>query len=389
MWKDHIYLEGTHRTLEGGDCTGGNIKRHVAFTGRQQTCYTAMKFYVNNLPSKDKGLVLSMGVMLKRALVEYMHIDENEIDFGIKNERDAVVLFVYDVNKGGCGYSTHLGNPNELQRVIDIAYNMMTGFSCHCEDDNTSEGACSHCLIERTTFRYRDLLSKRKAYDWLVAQRGNRIEIPANIRNISVNALSVAEDLKAILNKAVNDSNVIEIGLGVSANAGIIASDFVDISTTVGKALNDAVHNGKIVKLYIEYNDNLDDFDSLYKLANVEQMMPNYRIFPVRSIGQYPTLLLIRDNIGYKHYFTDESSDNLCMASEWISCTTRIFLDSIVPTYDPTSLPNITSIVRKLTTAGKIETSEPISLAHSTNFFIGSPSPPAKFNLLFKSIKGA
>ena len=353
-WKDHIYLEGTHRTLEGGDCTGGNIKRHVAFTGRQQTCYTAMKFYVNNLPSKDKGLVLSMGVMLKRALVEYMHIDENEIDFGIKNERDAVVLFVYDVNKGGCGYSTHLGNPNELQRVIDIAYNMMTGFSCHCEDDNTSEGACSHCLIERTTFRYRDLLSKRKAYDWLVAQRGNRIEIPANIRNISVNALSVAEDLKAILNKAVNDSNVIEIGLGVSANAGINASDFVDISTTVGKALNDAVHNGKIVKLYIEYNDNLDDFDSLYKLANVEQMMPNYRIFPVRSIGQYPTLLLIRDNIGYKHYFTDESSDNLCMASEWISCTTRIFLDSIVPTYDPTSLPNITSIVRKLTTAGKL-----------------------------------
>ena len=353
-WSDHINLERTHRTLDGGNCPGGNIKRHVAFTGRQQTCYTAMKFYVNGLPSRDKMLVISMGVMLKRALIEYMHIDENEIDFGIKNERDAVVLFVYDVNKGGCGYSTHLGNPNELQRVIDIAYNMMVGFPCHCEDDDTGEGACSHCLIERTTFRYRDLLSKHKAYEWLVAQKGNRIEIPDHIRTYSQDTQSMAEDLKAILNKAVNDSNITAIGLGVSANSGINASDFVDLSTTVGKALNDAVHNGKIVKLYIEYNDDIDDFDTLYKLANVQQMMPNFQITPVSSLGQYPTLLLIRDNIGYKHYFTDESSDNLCMASEWIECTNRIFEDGNKPDFEPTTLPTIASIRRKLTMSGKI-----------------------------------
>ena len=37
---------GNHNTLNGGSCPQhGNIKRHVAFTGRQQTCYTAMKFY--------------------------------------------------------------------------------------------------------------------------------------------------------------------------------------------------------------------------------------------------------------------------------------------------------------------------------------------------------
>lgn len=353
-WGAHINLENAHRTLDGDSCPGGNIKRHIAFTGRQQTCYTAMKFYVKDLPSKDKMLVMSMGVMLKRALVEYMHIDENEIDFGIKNEKDAVVLFVYDVNKGGCGYSTHLGNPIELQRVIDIAYNMMVGFPCHCEDDDTGKGACSHCLIERTTLRYLDLLSKRKAYEWLVAQRGNRIDIPDNILTYSQDAKSMAEDLKAILNKAVNDANVSEIGLGVSANSGINASDFVDLSTTVGKALNDAVHNGKIVRLYIEYNDDIDDFDTLYKLTNVQQMMPNYKIAPVRSLGDYPTLLLIRDNVGYKHYFTDESSDNLCMASEWISCTQRIFEDNIRPDFEPTTLPTIASIRKKLTMSGKL-----------------------------------
>lgn len=353
-WGAHVNLERAHRTLDGGNCPGGNIKRHIAFTGRQQTCYTALKFYVNNLPSKDIMLVMSLGVMLKRALVEYMHIDENEIDFGIKNEKDAVVLFVYDVNKGGCGYSTHLGNPNELQRVIDIAYNMMIGFPCHCEDDNTGKGACSHCLIERTTLRYLDLLSKRKAYEWLVAQRGNRIEIPDNIHTYSQNALSMAEDLKAILNKAVNDANVSEIGLGVSANSGINASDFVDLSTTVGKALNDAVHSGKIVRLYIEYNDNIDDFDTLYKLTNVKQTMPNYKITPVKSLGQYPTLLLIRDNIGFKHYFTDESSENLCMASEWISCTKRIFEDHNQPVFETTTLPTIASIKQILTRSGKL-----------------------------------
>ena len=353
-WDANSRLQNAHQTLDGFPCPTGTVKRHVIFTGRQQTCYTAMKFYVNNMPTQDKSLVMSMGVLLKRALVEYLHIDENEIDFGIKNERDAVVLFVYDVNKGGCGYSTHLGDRNELQRIIDIAYDMMTGFPCNCEDDDTGEGACSHCLLDRTTFRYRDLLSKHKAYEWLVAQRGNRIAVPDNISAASANAQSVAEDLNAILRKSVNNSNVTEIGLGVCARAGINASDFVDLSTSVGKALNDAVHNGKIVKLYVEYNDDLDDFDSLYKLTSIRQMMPNFQITSVRSLGQFPTLLLIRDNLGYKHFFTDEPSERLSFASEWVSCTKRIFEDNVLPDFEETNLPTIASIRNKFARTGKL-----------------------------------
>ena len=343
-----------HKTLDGAPCPTGEVRRHVALTGRQQTCYTAMRFYENGNLSQDKTLVMSMGVILKKALVQYLHIDENEIDFGIKNERDSVVLFIFDVNKGGCGYSMHLGDPQELQSVIDIAYNMIIGFPCNCEDDDAGEGACSHCLLDRNSFRYRDLLSKSKAYDWLITQRGNRVPIPETISAASANAQSKAENLDAILRKAVNNSNVTEIGLGVTSRAGINASDFVDLSTFVGKALNDAVHNGKIVKLYVEYDNNLEDFDSLYKLSNVRQMMPNFQVIPIRSLGNFPTLLLIRNNIGCKHIFTDEPSDRLCFASEWVSCTTRIFEDDIVPDFEQTNLPTLQSIKDSFRRQGKI-----------------------------------
>jgi len=83
-------------------------------------------------------------------------------------------------------------------------------------------------------------------------------------------------------------------------------------------------------------------------------MMPNFQVIPVRSLGNFPTLLLIKNNIGYKHIFTDEPSDRLCFASEWVSCTTRIFEDDIVPDFEQTNLPTLQSIKDSFRRQGKI-----------------------------------
>lgn len=47
----------------------------------------------------DEQLVFSLGVVLKRALAKSEGIDEGEIDFGIKQEINAWVLFIYDTAK--------------------------------------------------------------------------------------------------------------------------------------------------------------------------------------------------------------------------------------------------------------------------------------------------
>lgn len=343
-----------HKTLDGEPCIGGALKRHVAFTGRQQTCYTAMRFYKDGALSKDKALVVSLGVVLKLALVKFLHIDSNEIEFGIKNEKDAVVLFVYDVNKGGCGYSMHLGNPVECQKILEIALQMITEFSCHCENDVSDSGACSHCLIDRTTYRYRDLLSKSKAYAWLLEQKGNAIPIPANILIISPNAISRHETLGVILQKAALDHNVSEISICVSAKAGIEASDFSSITNPVGKALNDALYNGKTVGLFVEYNNDIDDFDTLYQLSNLKQQLVNFKVIPVKSFGAYPTLLIIKTDNGYKHIFTDAGSESLTLSSDWTDCTDRLFEDDVLPDFEEGTLPNITQIKEILANNGRI-----------------------------------
>ena len=345
-----------HSTLDGDPCVGGVLKRHIAFTGRQQTCYTAMRFYQNGTLSKDAGLAISMGVVLKRALVKYLHIDSNEIEFGIKNEKDAVVLFIYDVNKGGCGYSMHLGDPGECQTILDIALQMLKEFSCHCENDVSGSGACSHCLIDRTTYRYRDLLSKAKAYAWLLEQKGNSVPVPDEIASISPKAISRHESLGVILQKAALDRNVSEIGICVSAKAGIEASDFSNVSNPIGKALNDALNNSKVIHVYVEYNDDIDDFDTLYQLSNLKQQLVNFKVVPVKSLGEFPMLMLLKTDNGYKHIFTDESSEKLSLSSDWGDCTSRIFEDNLDPNayFESTTLPNMSQIKAKLATKGRV-----------------------------------
>ena len=343
-----------HNTLDGERCVGGTLKRHVAFTGRQQTCYTAMRFYKDKTLSKDEGLAISMGVVLKRALVKYLHIDSNEIEFGIKKEKDAVVLFIYDVNKGGCGYSMHLGDPVECQKIFEIALQMMTEFPCLCENDVSDSGACSNCLIDRTTYRYRDLLSKSKAYAWLLEQKGNTIPVPSNILAISPNAVSRHEDLVAILQKAALDHNVSEFSICVSAKGGIEASDFTNVNNPVGKALNDALYNSKTVGVYVEYNNDVDDFDTLYQLSNLKQQLVNFKVTPIKSLGDFPSLLIIKTDNGYKHIFTDVNTESLTLSSDWVSCTDRLFEDNILPNFEEGNLPNIAQIKEKLATKGRI-----------------------------------
>jgi Distinct helicase family with a unique C-terminal domain including a metal-binding cysteine cluster len=165
-----------HNRLWGDlcDASSKDIARHVVFTGRHQTCYSVLRFkkYTDsNEYENDEQLVFSLGVIITRALAKSEGIDESEIDFGVKQEQDCWVLFIYDTAKGGCGYSLRLSSPTVCQEIFELAKTEIENSPCNCEEDG---GACAKCLIDRSNYRYASKLSKGKALEWLSRQTKKR-----------------------------------------------------------------------------------------------------------------------------------------------------------------------------------------------------------------------
>ena len=98
----------------------------------------------------------------------------------------------------------------------------------------------------------------------------------------------------------------------------------------------------------------VDDFDTLYQLSNLKQQLVNFKVTPVKSLGDYPSLLIIKTDNGYKHIFTDANTESLTLSSDWVNCTDRLFEDDILPHFEEGTLPNIAQIKEKLATKGRI-----------------------------------
>ena len=168
----------------GPECEANNtdIARHVVFTGMHPTCYIALRFKkdAGSLEyENDEQLAYSLGVILKRALAKSEGIDESEIDFGTKPEKDAWILFIYDTAKGGCGYSLKLKNPVLCQDVFDLARQELEDSSCTCHIEG---GACTKCLIDRNNYKNAHLLSKAKALNWLNKQKNKALDVPNYVK---------------------------------------------------------------------------------------------------------------------------------------------------------------------------------------------------------------
>jgi len=172
-----ISIRPGHKRLWGDYCDSGpgDIVRNVVFTGRHQTCYSVLRFVkINSVCyfEKDKELVFSLGVILKRALVEFLGIDETEVDFGYKEELEDLALVIFDTARGGCGYSLHFNSPVECKQIFALALRKLSEYSCNCHVDG---GACVRCLVDRSNYRYAYLLSKRKVLEWLRNQGKRKI----------------------------------------------------------------------------------------------------------------------------------------------------------------------------------------------------------------------
>ena len=343
-----------HKRLWGDPCdaTINDIARHVVFTGAHYTCYSVLKFQKDpesSLFVTDKSLVYSLGVIIKRALVEYLGIDTTEIDFGVKQEADAYLLFVYDTARGGCGYSTHLTNATECQAVFNIALRKLNEYPCKCHEDG---GACARCLIDRDNFRYSDYLSKSAAIEWLTMQKERAIDVPDFIRSSHPEAIVIYQPLKTLIMQAVSQQEVSAIILCVSDTNGDCAiSEWTSIHNEMGRLLSRARERGKRVTIMLEYHPELHtSLVDRVPFIGLKDKFADCSVTFISDMGPLKTTLITYSSTHVQHYFTDQV-DALPFSDEWGNSCDRLFSDRNIPAFSEIvapSYPNqISDIIRQ------------------------------------------
>ena len=363
-----------HKRLWGGDCEANDkdIARHVVFTGNHPTCYVVLRFKKDAGSGEfenDEQLVYSLGVVLKRALALSEGIDEGEVDFGIKQEIDSWVLFIYDTAKGGCGYSLKLMNPVLCQEIFDSARKMLEESACTCHVDG---GACAKCLVDRNNYRYANLLSKAKVLDWLNRQKNKALEVPANVKASSPSAKVVYQSLKDIVKQSIKDSDVKKITLCVSDLTDDNAvTDWSGIRSEMGKYINTAVSNGKTISLAVEYHPELHtSLAEKLPFINLKDKFPDCDVAFIKDMGLMKTAVIVASDNKVRRYFTDKDSA-LSFSNNWGKNCSHVFVDASTVTFvdqeEPTYFVSPSQIVREGLTHATI--------FHVKNYFTAAIAP--------------
>lgn len=334
-----------HNRLWGDACDAntGDIARHVVFTGRHQTCYSVIRVKPSvdsDTYEKDEELAFSLGVVLKRALVKFLGIDETEIEFGIKDEQNNIALFIFDTARGGCGYSLHLSNPQELSKILDIAREIVESYSCNCHVDG---GACARCLVDRNNYRYAHLLSKSKVMEWLDKQKEVSKPVPVDIRQISANAKVSHQPLKTIVKEAVRSADVKEITLCVSDIVGNNSiNDWSSIRSEMGKHIQRAIELGKTVNLIVEYHPDLHPENAdKFPYVDLVGKFPDCNVNLVKDLGKNKTALIVKEaNGSVTRYFTQDDG-MLSFSNEWGCSDGRVYFDATQPEFRSEETPKL------------------------------------------------
>lgn len=318
-----------------------NIKRNVVLTARHQTSYTVLALknpdgsYIT-----DEDTIYSLGIMLKRAFANYLGIDENEIDFGIRQELGRTLLFIYDTAKGGSGYSTLLSNYNILQDTLDIAYNLILGYQCNC---HLSEGACTTCLFDRTTIRFNSKLSKAKALEWLKAQSLSRNPIPPHILTNSGNAKLSLLKIDKIIESETSDSTTSEISLFVSDEPGDF--DFrglLDATSIFANALDKTKDKGINTNVLVEFHPSkFSDPLDLIPFKNIGNIFPNISPVLVNDLGNIKPIISVKKKNGTEKRYFIEDFNALSISEEWGLTDCPIYYDNQIVSYTVANPPVI------------------------------------------------
>lgn len=333
-----------------GKCNG-SIRRNVVLTAMLPTSYTVLKFHdddVSSIAISDQRLVYSLGVVIKRALVKYLNIDEGEIAFDVKMEKDGnqkeASLLIFDTNKGGCGYSSYLRNEVTLHKVILIALELLEGYTCDC---HTTGGACAACLLDRTTNRFADYLSKKVAYDWLKKQELHMLPISDEIKQISANAVRVHRNMKEILD---------DINKSASVKKVLFHFDMDDVSdlSMWQRRIHSLISHGKTVEICIEVDDQMDNLQKASLFKTINDTFANCTVNAVEEEKYNSTIIETQDLLDKTRRYFTKKNNSQHLNDSWCDNIEVYSDDNPTLWNQKNDIPTVQSAITELMSTGHI-----------------------------------
>lgn len=187
------------------DPQANNLLRNMFIGGSILTNFSILKpyrkgqsngripFRMNN--STEESILTTLGLLVCEELSIFIPCQRQDIDFLITTfNRGERALCIYDVAKGGAGYSSQL-DANTWQLMLS---------RCHQRLDNIINGIKGiDSMFTRSTMRYLEEVDIKATYDWLEEEFNSRNLIPSVISSTYPDAIcSSLIDIKNGLDQA-------------------------------------------------------------------------------------------------------------------------------------------------------------------------------------------
>lgn len=321
-----------NKITEDASCTVNNPYNGIVLSGKFPTSFVSLRFYKDASGQKfveDEELLYSLGVLLTRSLAKEIGVSQDDIDFDVRGEDGYGSIFIYDTQKGGCGYSTRMKDTQTCNFVFARAKAMASSFSCQCE--NSVSGACVHCLIDRYSQRFENRLSKFKVMEWFAGQSMNTSQSLGG-------ATAVPIPLQYLLTSLYSNRNTTSLTICVDAGEMNI-DEWTRKDGTMGRILNECVRRGQVVKILVANIPNTKAQDMLPFVDIPSRFQPwgiAVEAIKTGTNSQGETTALIVNN--HDHYFTDEVGV-LPFNQDWGVKCSRLFEDNHIPSFAQTAFP--------------------------------------------------
>lgn len=342
-------------TEKGKACPANNPYNHILLSGRFPTTFVSLRFYKDPSGTKyesDLELLYSLGVLLCRALTKKIGVSPDDVDFDVRQEQNYASIFMYDTQKGGCGYSSKMLDPAICHAVFVEAKTMLTSYACHCEDQ--VKGACVNCLIDRNSQRIEGYLSKYKLLEWFSRLQINTANLPQGVK-------AIPTPLKYLVTWLYSKQSVTSLTFCADASE-MNLNDWANKDGEMGRVLNECVNRGKVVKILLA---NIPDpsktskVDAIIPFVDLNQKFKNWNIDVQRvdsleqTQGRFSALIIN----GKEHYFTD-TPDVLHFTANWgVNCT-QLYEDGVIPAFKVGKFPSYNDILPLLHSGEIIRTTE-------------------------------
>lgn len=320
----HRRLNGGRNNNDNNACTGndnfGNgIKRNVLLGGRLHTDFVEIRFRndLNRLIS-DTETIWSLGVILSRKLSEYLGINSQEINYGVKKYPTYSSIFIFDTAKGGAGYSTLFMQYSE--EILNNSYDVLN--LCNCEK------ACTACLIDRDSQWHLNNLDRKKAIEWLKLEKESRSVVPEALITMFPGTKRVTANLLSEVTQVLSNPEIKKITFFISAEVkewkpeNWKLSEFVKRLMLQGKEVDFAMYKPDLANISARELATVIEAKGLYQ----------YKIISSTSSDHFPSLMHVEYANGeVLHYFSEKKSVEF--SENWGMCDGPIYKGRFSPEY--------------------------------------------------------